>query len=447
MSLLIQNIWREALVALQESVGDRVYRLWFERTSLLAIERGTAIVGVPNAFAKEWLETHHLDRVAAALGGALRSSVAVEFRVDGVLYRAARDAQARELRDSPDAPPAATATSRFALSRFIADDGNRMALAATTSFLERRGASWNPFLLYGPPGCGKTHLLRGAALELGRLLGAPARVTDGTSFRADVLRALRRRELPALQARFAAAPALVVDEVHRLGATEATLRASGAILKSVVEAGRPLLLASRHQPSAIYSLDASVRSLLLGGLAVSVERPDPNTLRAILSRESLEFARPVDPDAIDAIIRHGRGDVTATQSALRKLAAYAALCGEEPTAEFFHEHVSELTSRAPIDSIVARVLALVEARFGATAAEILGRRKSRRLARPRAVAAYALHRAAGQSLLAVGALFGGRSVPAVRGLVRRVDVECLGDPALRATVADICRHVRMDERP
>jgi chromosomal replication initiator protein len=275
----------------------------------------------------------------------------------------------------------------------------------------------------------------------------PARVTDGISFRADVLRALRRRELPALQARFVAAPALVVDEVHRLGATEATLRAAGAILKSVVEAGRPLLLASRHQPSAIYSLDASVRSLLLGGLAVSLERPNPETLRAVLARESLEFARPVEPAAIDAIVQHARGDVTACQSALRKLAAYAALCGAEPTAEFFREHAAELSSRAPLDSIVTRVLAQVEARFGASAAEILGRRKSRRLARPRAVAAYALHRAAGQSLVAVGALFGGRSVAAIRGLVRRVDLECLSDATLRALVADVCRNVRMDDRP
>jgi chromosomal replication initiator protein len=447
MSALITNIWREASETLRRTLGEKVYRLWFERSRLQSIERGTALVGVPNAFAKEWLETHYRERVAAALGAALRSAVSVEFRVDGALYRAAREAEARELREGEGQRPARDPEERFALDRFVADDGSRMALHAILQIVESPGQRWNPFLVYGPPGCGKTHLLRGAASALCRRLSGPPRLTDGLSLRADVLRALRRREVAAMQARYLASPALLVDEVHRIGTTPATLRATGTLVKALLEAGRPVLLASRHQPADIRSLDATLRSLLLGGLTVELPSPRRETLRAILSRESLEYARPIELAAVDVLLDRLPPDASQLFSVLRRLVAYAALCGEEPAAAFFREHLPELLRPAPVGEVIGGVLSEVSRRFDAREDEMLGRKKSRRLARPRAVALYVLHRTAGQSLAALGELFGGRSVASLRAIVRRISREMAGDEELRECVTQICRRTRTESAP
>ncbi len=442
MSLLIQNIWREASEALRASVGDKVYGLWFARTRLLSIQRGTAVIGVPNVFAKEWLESRNRDRVAAALGAALRSPVSVEFRVDGALYRSIREAEARELRDETAPRPPADPEARFSLDQFIPDEGCRLAFEAVHAFIAGPDRKWSPLVIYGPTGAGKTHLLRGAALALNRRTSMPVRRIEGLHFRHEILASLRRREAPALKRRFLSAPALLVDEVHRIGTTPGILGALGSLLKALVDSGRPVLLTSRHQPAAIHHLDASLRSLLLSGLVIQIEPPRSETMKALLSRTSLEFARPVEPAALDVLVEHVGGSVAGLQSALRRVVAYAALCGAEPSASFFREHVPELLEREPVSSVVSRVLEGVERRFSVLASEILSARRHRRLAVPRAVAAYVLHRAAGQSIPVLTGLFSGRRRAAVRNLVRRAERAMLADPSLKECVESLCRDAR-----
>ena len=164
-----KQVWRAALGELQVSLSPANFETWLRDTSLVDVDDQRFRIGVPNGFAKDWLETRYRSLISQTLARVVGYSVQVEFVVQGVTEAQAQAAAAERqaVRVEPTrvgAPEGASAgatylNQRYTFSNFVVGSANRLAHAASLSVAERPGHAYNPLFLYGGVGLGKTHLM------------------------------------------------------------------------------------------------------------------------------------------------------------------------------------------------------------------------------------------------------------------------------------------------
>ena len=202
----------------------------------------------------------------------------------------ARVEQAIAAHDPPPAPWPA-----FTLETLIGGKSNQLATRAVASVLESPGSQYNPLFVHGGPGVGKTHLVHavGNALRRQAGLSGPVACVSGSQFVDELIAALQEGTVDRWRARYRAAGALIVDDVHALAGKERSQEELFHLFNALHSAGRQVVLASDRPPSEIGELEARLRSRFNGGLVVPIQPPDRALREALYARALVDRA----PDA------------------------------------------------------------------------------------------------------------------------------------------------------
>ena len=202
----------------------------------------------------------------------------------------ARVEQAIAAHDPPPAPWPA-----FTLETLIGGKSNQLATRAVASVLESPGSQYNPLFVHGGPGVGKTHLVHavGNALRRTATLAGPVACVSGSQFVDELIAALQEGTVDRWRARYRAAGALIVDDVHALAGKERSQEELFHLFNALHSAGRQVVLASDRPPSEIGELEARLRSRFNGGLVVAIQPPDRTLREALYARALMDRA----PDA------------------------------------------------------------------------------------------------------------------------------------------------------
>lgn len=246
----------------------------------------------------------------------------------------ARVEQAIAAHDPPPAPWPA-----FTLETIIAGKSNQLATRAAESVLTAPGAQYNPLFVHGGPGVGKTHLVHavGNALRRKAALSGPVACVSGSQFVDELIAALQDGSIDRWRARYRAAGALIVDDVHALAGKERSQEELFHLFNALHSAGRQVVLSSDRPPSEIGELEPRLRSRFNGGLVVAIQPPDRTLREALYTRALMDRA----PDAEQGV---------------------AALLAELP-----------VSGAAEIESVVDRVLHMARASGGAVTLSLVRR--------------------------------------------------------------------------
>ncbi len=169
MPLLKSDVWPAVLEAIQKDVGEQRFSLWFRNVRPVRLEGDTAVLGVPNLFVQEWLETHFLDILRRCLTERLGRPATVKFVIDAALFKQAREAELRagaviveEASAAAKEPERLQAQIRpdFTLANFVVGSGNKLAYACAMEILDSSSNRLNPLFIHSLSGLGKTHLLQ-----------------------------------------------------------------------------------------------------------------------------------------------------------------------------------------------------------------------------------------------------------------------------------------------
>ncbi|HEX6053491.1 MAG TPA: DnaA/Hda family protein, partial [Gemmatimonadaceae bacterium] len=204
----------------------------------------------------------------------------------------ARVEQAIAAHDPPPAPWPA-----FTLETLIGGKSNQLATRAVASVLESPGSQYNPLFVHGGPGVGKTHLVHavGNALRRTTTLAGPVACVSGSQFVDELIAALQEGTVDRWRARYRAAGALIVDDVHALAGKERSQEELFHLFNALHSAGRQVVLASDRPPSEIGELEARLRSRFNGGLVVAIQPPDRALREALYARALMDRAPDAEP--------------------------------------------------------------------------------------------------------------------------------------------------------
>jgi chromosomal replication initiator protein len=321
-----ERIWEAALGQLQLDLPRATFDTWVRDAELLTYEDGTFVLGVHNAYAREWLDQRLKATLRDVLSGLTGRTVEVRF----VLWQG--EATAEDARPpladvaAAQRPIPANVNPRYTFDSFVVGPGNRLAHAAALAVAENPARAYNPLFLYGGVGLGKTHLLH-AVGHACMLAGLRVLYVSSEEFTNDLINAIRGHTTEAFRERYRRMEVLLIDDIQFIAGKESTQEEFFHTFNALHGQEKQLVISSDRPPKALVTLEERLRSRFEWGLIADIQPPDFETRMAILRSKAERAQRDVDPELLEIIARRIQSNIRELEGALTRLLAFADLSG------------------------------------------------------------------------------------------------------------------------
>jgi len=415
----LKQIWSGALGEIQLRLTKANFETWFKDTSIVSEEDDVYCVGVPNAFAREYVEKKYRSDVRQALQHIVGRTVDLRFvtvagpsarPVQPATQQLAERAPAQQPTSEPRSAPTAVLNPRYAFSTFVVGSNNRLAHAAALSVAERPGHSYNPLFIYGGSGLGKTHLMH--AIGNAVMSRHPRkRVAYATSekFTNEFINSIRSQKQEEFRERYRRIDVLLIDDIQFIAGKEGTQDEFFHTFNAIHEEGKQIVLSSDRPPKAIASLEERLRSRFEWGLIADISPPDLETRIAILRAKAEVQNVAVPPPVIDYLAQRIVSNIRELEGALTRVVAYATLHAVPVTTELAQQMLQHILQNPRRQTLAPEKIVEIVARYYQVPVEQLrGKARDKQIVLPRQVAMYLMREETEAPLLRIGAALGGR---------------------------------------
>ena len=309
----------------------------------------------------------------------------------------------------------------FTFNSFVQGKSNQLALAAAKQVAENPGSSYNPLFLYGGVGLGKTHLMHavGAAL-LERNPNAKVVYLHSERFVADMVKALQLNAINDFKRFYRSVDALLIDDIQFFAGKERSQEEFFHTFNALLESGQQMILTCDRYPKEIEGLEERLKSRFGWGLPVAVEPPELETRVAILLKKAQEAGVYLPENAAFFLAKRIRSNVRELEGALKRVIANAHFTGEPITEAFVQESLKDLLALQDKQVSIDNIQKTVAGYYKIRVADILSKRRTRSVARPRQLAMALSKELTNHSYPEIGDAFGGRDHTTVLHACRKV---------------------------
>ena len=421
------SLWARCMCALEAELPEQQFNTWVR--PLQALEGAGALkLLAPNRFVVEWINEKLLPRIGELLRDKSTGDVPIVTVEVGSRCEPVGS-------PSPPAPPEAARRTRrgeglvigarlngeFTFRTFVEGKSNQMAKAAAAQVAENPGKAYNPLFLYGGVGLGKTHLMHAIAHYV-REQNEEARVAyvHSERFVSDMVRALQHNSMNEFKAAYRSLDALLIDDIQFFAGKDRSQEEFFHTFNALLEGQHQVILSCDRYPKEVEGLEERLKSRFGWGLTVAIEPPELETCVAILMTKSRQFGTPVPEEVAFFIAKRIRSNVRELEGALRRVIANARFTGRPITLEFTKEALKDLLSLQAKLVTIENIQKTVADYYKVRVAELLSKRRSRSVARPRQVAMALAKELTSHSLPEIGDAFGGRDHTTVLHACKRI---------------------------
>lgn len=407
-----EQAWQATLGQLQMDMSRSAYDTWMRNADLLSYDEGYFTIGLPNAYARDWLESRLATTIARTLSGIMNFPTAVKFVVGQKDHEGAEPPPSIESETAPDAGSGTdsannqTINIRYTFDNFVVGAGNRLANAASYAVAENPAKAYNPLFLYGGVGLGKTHLLH-AIGNTCQKRGLQVLYVSAEEFANDLINAIRTHTTPAFRELYRRIDVLLIDDIQFIAGKESTQEEFFHTFNTLHGQDKQIVISSDRPPKAMNTLEERLRSRFEWGLTVDIQPPDLETRMAILRSKAERAGRQVPTEIVETIARQIQSNIRELEGALTRVQAFSDLSGLPLSADLVSSALADLLPQR--NSIQPQqVVQVVASSFGIQPERLLGRDRSREVALPRQVVMYLLREEGNVSLPQIGEALGGR---------------------------------------
>ncbi|QYK51305.1 MAG: chromosomal replication initiator protein DnaA [Anaerolineales bacterium] len=452
------HAWQAALGQLQVEMPKSTFDTWVREAEFVAYEDGSFVVGVNNAYARDWLESRLKSTVTRMLTGIMNRSVEVRFVVWTKEQAAPAQPTMREALNEaapasrvqaeapnveaytanepePLAEPQFGINSRYTFENFVVGSGNRLAHAASMSVAENPGKSYNPLFLYGRVGLGKTHLLRAIGYAA-QQRGLRVLYVSSEEFTNDLISAIRSQTTPAFRDKYRSADVLLIDDIQFIAGKESTQEEFFHTFNTLHGQNKQIVVTSDRSPKGFLTLEERLRSRFEWGLLADIQPPDYETRLAILRSNAEKLGRPVPAEVLEVIAERMQSNIRELEGALNRIVAYAFLRDVPLTADLVDGALADMLPE-PQSLSPENIVEAVAKTFNQPVDKLLSRDRSAPVALARQVAMYLLREEARLSLPMIGEVLGGRDHTTVMHGYEKISDLIETDERLRRQVSDL----------
>lgn len=414
----LKELWDTALGEIEIQVSKPNFITWLKNSQLLEKREGGALIGLPNNFAKEWVENKYSKVILGALRNIDDSTKKVEFVVANNLVTAAKviDSKKRASTGQLVIPefkidPETNLNPRYSLGSFVVGSSNEMAHSAAQAIIKEIGKKYNPLLFYGGVGVGKTHLIQAIGNEIKNFYQGRVKVryVPSEKFTNEVIAAMRSKRMETIKERYRAVDVLIIDDIQFIGGKTRTEEEFFHTFNALYQENKQIIISSDRPPQYIPTLEDRLRSRLQGGMICDIGYPDYETRIAVLKAKLQEKGVVLASEVIDFVANKIKKNLRELEGVLNKIIFHQQTKNEEITLKTAENIINE-SVQEPIQQNLNynQVIKVVADFFEISQNDLIGRCRKKEVVEPRQIAMYLLREVLDLSFPYIGEKLGKR---------------------------------------
>ncbi|MEO0108320.1 MAG: chromosomal replication initiator protein DnaA, partial [candidate division WOR-3 bacterium] len=439
-----EELWGRVLEHIRCQVPGDAFDTWLAPTKGCRVDQDLLVVEVPNPFFVDWINQYFSAAIAEAVRSVLGEKIRIAFRNgadEGDAGKSVLPALEKRAQISQRHPSflatSARLQERYTFSSFIVADCNRFAYAAAKAVAESPGSKYNPLLVYGGVGLGKTHLIQAIGNHsLHSRKDFKVYYTPAESLFTELIAAIERGDTMEFKRKYRSQDMLLIDDVHYLVGKERLQEEVFHIFNHLHGLGRQVVFTSDRPVSEIPTLEERLSSRLTSGLVVDLQPPDLETRVALLKHKAEQDGFRLSQEVALYIASRIKTNIRQLEGCLIRLTALASMGGDTISTDLAAKVLRDIIPRRRTTSREL-ILERVCETFGVSLAEVNGRSRTRRITIARQAAMYLYRNLLGMSLKEIGGHFGSRDHTTVLHSISKIEQQKSVDSDLASRLEGI----------
>ncbi|MEX2524555.1 MAG: chromosomal replication initiator protein DnaA [Gammaproteobacteria bacterium] len=421
-----QSIWESCLERLEGELSTQQFNTWIRPLQAIEDDGGIRLLA-PNRFVLDWINEKYLERIRELLnyvsaGEDYPLVLEVGSQVTGHTNNHTRRSAAESSGHGQQRRSSNNLNPAFTFDTFVEGKSNQLARAASMQTAENPGESYNPLFIYGGVGLGKTHLMHaiGHAIEAQKP-GASIAYLHSERFVADMVRALQHNAINEFKRFYRSQDALLIDDIQFFAGKERSQEEFFHTFNALLEGQHQIILTCDRYPKEVNGLEERLKSRFGWGLTVAIEPPELETRVAIINKKA-ETAGVQLPDEVSFFIaKRFRSNVRELEGALNRVIANSNLTGQMISMDFTQQALKDLLLLQDKQVTLENIQKTTAEYYKIRVSDLLSKRRSRSVARPRQIAMALAKELTNHSLPEIGDAFGGRDHTTVLHACRKIE--------------------------
>ncbi len=442
-----EELWQTVLSEIELQISRPNFVTWLKNSRLVENTEGSALVALPNHFAKEWVETKYHKLILGVIRNHDGSVRKIEYAVEGSLVKVSQrsrvvgaDFDEKQLAfQEMKVDPETNLNPRYSMGSFVVGSSNELAYSAVAAVVQNVGVKYNPLFIYGGVGLGKTHLIQAAGNEIKSLSGGKIKVRYVTSekFTNDVVWAIRNRRVEDIKSTYRTTDVLIIDDIQFIGGKEKTEEEFFHTFNALYEQNKQIIISSDRPPRAIPTLEERLRSRFEGGMIADIGIPDYETRVAIIKTKLQERGAGVEDQVVDMIAKRFQRNIREIEGILNKLIFYQLSYQKPLTSAAAEKMINEAIERSKPNVTPAQIVKAVANFFEISANDLVGKGRSKEFIEPRQIAMFLMRDMLNMSYPYIASKVGNRDHTTAIYSYKKVADNITKDPTMTDKVAMI----------
>jgi len=442
--------WKEAIKQLREEISDQEYLMWFNNISYDSSRENEIVISVPSSFYRDQVKQRYLALIEGKLHELSGYKITLDFNIKKTAHQETpadkkKPAEPVRTESVKKVRPVHTQLKKeYNFDSFVIGVNNSFAANAAYAIAKNPGTGYNPCLIYGGVGLGKTHLIQSIGNSVYQEFeNFKVVYVTAESFTNEFIQAIRDKSTQKFKNKYRNADVLLIDDIHFLQNKVETQEELFHTFNALYETNKQMVFTCDRPVSELKTLSDRLRSRFERGLNVDLQPPSYETRFAILKKKIENGRIPIPEDVISLICNNVTTNVRDLEAALTKLVAYAELVSKNITLDIAKAQLKDLFSTSRQSNVTIDIIKRdVADYFGLSQADLSGKKRTKVIAFPRQIAMFLAREITEYSTTEVGLEFGGRDHTTVMHACQRIENKMKMDPTLEPILQHLKRTIK-----